>query len=86
MTTSPAPRPFSALPAPLPELEAYLAAFSFWTAYRRTQDPSEQAAFALDAWLVTHPKAPVSVDADYPGWAEHIAALQATNHRTEEAS
>jgi hypothetical protein len=86
MTTSPAPRPIAALDVPLPELEAYLAAFSFWTAARRTKDPSEQVAFALDAWLVTHPQAPVSTDADYDGWAEHIAALQTANRRAKEAS
>lgn len=81
-------RDIAALDVPLPELEAHVAAASFWTAFRRTQDPREQAVYALDAWLVTHPTAPVSVDADYPGWAEHIAALQTANRnaRKEGAS
>jgi hypothetical protein len=72
-------RGIAALDVPLPELEAHVAAASFWTAFRRTQDPREKAVYALDAWLVTHPAAPVSVDADYDGWAEHIAALQTAN-------
>lgn len=71
----------AALDVPREQLEAEIAAHSFWKAQRRTEDPSEKAAFALDAWLVTHPQAPVSRDSDYPGWAEHIAALQATNPR-----
>jgi hypothetical protein len=71
--------PIAALDVPLPELEAYLAAASFWNAFRRTQDPREQAVYVLDAWLATHPAAPVSTNADYPGWAEHIAALQTAN-------
>ncbi|GGV46239.1 hypothetical protein [Streptomyces spectabilis] len=34
---------------------------------------------------VEHPEA-CSTAADYPGWAEHVAALAATNHRPKEAS
>jgi hypothetical protein len=66
--------PITTPAGPLPELEAHLAAASFWTAFRRTQDPREKAVYALDAWLVTHPTAPVSTNADYPQWAAELAA------------
>ncbi|MFE9736188.1 hypothetical protein ACFYO9_37680 [Streptomyces sp. NPDC005863] len=45
----------------------------------RSWSPSDRLAWSLDQQLVTHPEAPVATDSDYPGWAEHIAALQAHN-------
>ena len=77
----------AALDVPLSDLEAELAAHSFWKAQRRTEDPSEKAAYALDAWLVTHPDAPVSRDSDFPGFAEWVAAREASNRNArKEAS
>ncbi|MFF7184652.1 hypothetical protein ACFZAR_05335 [Streptomyces sp. NPDC008222] len=49
----------------------------------RTHSPSDQLAYALDAWLVEHHEAPLSTNADYPAWA---AALAATNHTPEETA
>lgn len=37
-------------------------------AAKRTASPSDRIAYALDAWFVQHPEAPVSTDADYPTW------------------
>ncbi|MEU1433967.1 hypothetical protein ABZ438_07700 [Streptomyces sp. NPDC005786] len=34
----------------------------------KTNSPSDALAYSLDLFLITHPDAPVSVDADYPGW------------------
>ena len=73
------------LDVPLPTLQAEIAAAAFEQAAARTHSPSEQIAYRLDAWLVTHPGA-CSTDQDYPGWAEHIAQLQAANHTAKEAS
>jgi len=64
----------SRLDVPLPILTLQLAA-------AHTASPSDRIAYALDEWLITHPKA-CSTDADYPGWTERIAALAAANHRT----
>lgn len=33
-----------------------------------TSSPSDQLAYAMDAWLVTHHDAPLSTNADYPNW------------------
>ncbi|MFE7580737.1 hypothetical protein ACFU5Y_04115 [Streptomyces gardneri] len=33
-----------------------------------THSPSDALAYRIDLWLVTHPDAPVSTDADYPNW------------------
>ncbi|MFJ5785397.1 hypothetical protein [Streptomyces hydrogenans] len=38
-----------------------------------THSPSDQLAYRLDLWLISHPEAPVSCDADYPGWAPGAA-------------
>lgn len=85
-------RPIRDLDIPLPELKAEaeelwaerdrrVAALNFRTAAERTNSPSDRIAFLLDAVLVRN-QVRVSVDADYPGWAEHIAALQAANRTT----
>ena len=77
----------SRLDVPGADVEANVAAASFWQAFRRTKSPSEKAAYALDAWLVTHPDAPVSRDSDFPGFAEWVAAREASNRNArKEAS
>ncbi|WP_328336833.1 hypothetical protein [Streptomyces violaceus] len=74
-------RPIAQLDVPTADLVASLAATTLHAAAERTHSPSDRIAYAFDEWLVTHPKTPVSTDADYAGWAEHIAALQAANPR-----
>ena len=54
-------------------------------AAKRTASPSDHLAYDLDAWLVCHPEAPLSKDADYPGFAEYIAARQADNRKARNA-
>jgi hypothetical protein len=56
------------------------AAASFRQAAERTHSPSDRLAFSYDAWLVTHPDA-CAKDADYPGFAEWVAAREADNRR-----
>ncbi|MFF9240048.1 hypothetical protein ACF1AL_14610 [Streptomyces sp. NPDC014801] len=73
------------LDVPLPTLEQQIAAASFEQAAARTHSPSKQIAYRLDAWLITHPGA-CATDQDYPGWAEHIAQLQAANQTRTEAT
>jgi len=63
---------------PLPVLQAELAAYRFEKAAERTASPSEQLAFRLDAWLVTHPEA-CATAADYPDWPAQFAAIQAAH-------
>lgn len=46
---------------------------------------SDRIAYALDVRLIES-HAVVSTDESYPGWAEHIAALQTANRRAKEAS
>ncbi|MCW7941608.1 hypothetical protein AAW14_06050 [Streptomyces hygroscopicus] len=47
-----------------------------------THSPSDRLAYALDAWLVAHPDAPVSTLADYPAWAAAMAATNPTPKET----
>jgi hypothetical protein len=78
--------PLAAVDTPLPVVEAQLAAVATLdAACVRTKSPSDQLAYRLDGYLVTHPDAPVSVDRDYPAWAAALAA-QPTYHRPQEAS
>ncbi|MFD9463529.1 hypothetical protein [Streptomyces sp. NPDC060027] len=44
-----------------------------------TASPSDRIAYALDAWLVTHPNAPLATAADYPAWAAEMAARENAN-------
>lgn len=37
-------------------------------AAKHSHSPSDRIAYALDAWLITHPEAPVSTIDDYPDW------------------
>ncbi|AWT42614.1 MULTISPECIES: hypothetical protein [Streptomyces] len=77
MTTPLAPRFTDALLSPA-ELERQKTVACLLKARLRSHDPSERIALALAAALVES-NAPVATAADYPGWAEHIAALQAAN-------
>lgn len=52
-------RPIADLDVPLPVLTLQVAA-------ARTHSPSDRIAYAIDEWLITHPDAPVSTEADYP--------------------
>jgi hypothetical protein len=70
-------RPIAHVDVPLPVLTLQLAA-------SHTASPSDRLAYALDEWLITHPKAPVSTDQDYAEWAARLATLP-TYHRPQEA-
>jgi hypothetical protein len=59
----------SRLDVPLAVVEAQTAAVTtLHDAAAHTLSPSDRLAYALDEWLVTHPDAPLSTAADYPGW------------------
>ncbi|MGW2594838.1 hypothetical protein ACWCXC_31860 [Streptomyces sp. NPDC001515] len=62
------PRTIAALDVPVAEVEQQLAADVLVRARAATHSPSDALAYSLDLYLVTHPDAPVSTDADYPGW------------------
>jgi hypothetical protein len=77
-------RAFSALDTPLPVVEAQITAVATLdAACVRTKSPSDQLAYRLDGYLVTHPDAPVSVDRDYPAWAAALAAQPTYRHPQE---
>ena len=71
----------SRLDVPLADVEAEAC---FLAAAARTTDPSDRLVYLLDAKL-QHPTVPLSVDDDYPGFAEWVAARQAANQRAREA-
>jgi hypothetical protein len=71
----------SRLDVPLPVVTADAC---FLAAAARATDPKDQLVYRLDAKLL-HPTFPLSTDADYPGWAELIAAREADNRRAREA-
>lgn len=48
--------------------EQLTAEATLLAALAATNSPSDQLAYRLDLWLVSHPDAPVSRDTDYPGW------------------
>ncbi|MFD9070590.1 hypothetical protein [Streptomyces lasiicapitis] len=50
-----------------------------------THSPSDRIAYALDERLLAHPEA-VATEADYPGWAERIAALATNNRKPRRAT
>jgi hypothetical protein len=64
-------------------LDVPLDVLTLRIAAARTHSPSDHLAYDLDAWLIQHPEAPVSTDADYPHWAAALAALP-TYFRTRE--
>jgi hypothetical protein len=70
------------LDVPTEVLERRVAAWHFEQAAAKTHSPSDQIAFRLDAWLVTHPTA-CATSADYPGWAEQFAAIKAAHSSKE---
>lgn len=65
---------------PIGDLDVPLSVLTLRLAAARSASPSDRIAYALDEWLVTHPKA-CSTDADYPGWADQL-----TNPTAKEAS
>ncbi|MEU6768583.1 hypothetical protein ABZ916_39495 [Streptomyces sp. NPDC046853] len=67
---------------PAAEVAADAQAAALLAAYQHQPEPFE-AEFA--AMACEHPKA-CSCENDYPGWAEHIAALAEANKRPQEAS
>lgn len=61
-------RPIKQLDVDLHALMANIAAATLHAAAARSHSPSDRIAYALDEWLVQHTEAPVSTNADYPGW------------------
>lgn len=82
MSTPTNPRPIVDLDVPLSQVQASIRALvarqracqTLADAAAHSQSPSDRLAYAMDAWLVTHPDAPLSTDADYPGWTPGGAA------------
>ncbi|WP_405461508.1 hypothetical protein OG786_29045 [Streptomyces sp. NBC_00101] len=56
------------LDTPASTLRQQVAAQTLADARKTTHSPSDAIAYDLGQYLVTHPDAPVSTDADYPGW------------------
>lgn len=56
------------LDTPASTLRQQIAALVLLEARLRTHSPSDAIAYDLGQYLVTHPDAPVSTAADYPGW------------------
>lgn len=86
MTTT--PRPIRDLDVPLKTVQALVArqrnCQTLADAAAHTHSPSDRIAYAHDAWLLGHPEA-CSCAADYPGFAEWIAAREAANRQTRNA-
>ncbi|MGW0584747.1 hypothetical protein ACWD25_54750 [Streptomyces sp. NPDC002920] len=68
--------PIAAVDVPTPLLVQQLAAARFEEAAGRTHSLSDQVAFHLDAWLVTHPDDVKAAAADYPDWPAEFAAIK----------
>jgi hypothetical protein len=60
--------PVNRLDVDLHVLMRRLAVATLVAASLRTSSPSDRIAYALDAWLIEHPDAPVSTAETYPGW------------------
>ncbi|MGW0579808.1 hypothetical protein ACWD25_28450 [Streptomyces sp. NPDC002920] len=71
--------PITAVDVPTPLLVQQLAAARFEEAADRTHSLSDQLAFHLDAWLVTHPDDVKAATAEYPNWPAEFAAIK-TRH------
>lgn len=84
MTTTP-PRDIAALDVPADTVAAEAACITLRQAAAHSHSPSDRIAYALDERLLDHMDEEPTAD-DYPGWAEHIAALAASNKRPQEAS
>lgn len=79
MTTTGIPQlTIAALDMPHETVAAEAACLVLRQAATKTNSPSDQLAYANDQYLITHPKA-CSRDEDYPGWADHVAKLEAQN-------
>jgi hypothetical protein len=72
----------SRLDVPLAEVQAEAC---FLAAAAKATDPKDQLVYRLDAKLL-HPTAPLATDADYPGFAEWVAAREADNRRARKAT
>lgn len=75
-------RPLARLDIPLPVVEADVAAAQFERAATLTASPSEQIAYHLDAWLVTHPDDVRAAAEAYPDWPAQFAAIKAAHSST----
>ncbi|MGW0904930.1 hypothetical protein [Streptomyces sp. NPDC002853] len=64
---------------------AEAACITLRQAAAHSHSPSDRIAYALDERLVAHMDEEPT-EADYPGWAEHIAALTASNKQPREGS
>lgn len=85
MTTTPH-RDIAALDVPADTVAAVAAAcLVLRQAAKVTRSPSDRLAYVNDQYLITHPAA-CSRDADYPGWAERIAQLEAQNRLYREVA
>ncbi|MFC9285682.1 hypothetical protein [Streptomyces sp. NPDC057052] len=73
----------SRLDVPTDVLEQRVAAAHFEQAAARTSSPSEQIAYRLDAWLVTHPDVCATAE-QYPDWPAQFAAIKKA-HSSKEA-
>lgn len=84
------PPPITAADVPLSTLRERMAADVRATVARQraqtltdaaqlSHSPSDRIAYALDAWLITHPDAPLAQVADYPAWAAEMAARENAN-------
>jgi hypothetical protein len=70
---------------PIAHVDVPLPVLTLQVASAHTASPSDRLAYALDEWLLGHPEAPVSVDADYAEWAAALATLP-TYRPAKEAS
>lgn len=75
----------AALDVPAETVAAEAACLTLRQAAKTTHSESDRLAYALDQRLLAHMDEEPTAD-DYPGWAEHIAALTASNKRPQEAS
>ncbi|MER7806113.1 hypothetical protein [Streptomyces sp900116325] len=73
------PHTIAALDVPLADVAQQVACDVLRKARAATNSPSDALAYSLDLFLVTHPKAPVSADPDYPGFADWVAQQQKKN-------
>ena len=81
-------RPIHHLNVPQDQLAAALrqlaATRTLLAARDHAASPSDQLAFSLDIDLIASGTA-VATDADYAGWSEHIAAVEAANRKARTA-
>ena len=68
---------------PIAAVDVQLPVLTLRVAASHSASPSDCIAYRLDEWLITHPDAPVSVDADFPAWAAALAAQPTYRHPQE---